>query len=344
VKLPYGATDDEKAGALAKLSWAVARIKAGEPFAEVARDVSDDPGSGAKGGDVGDKTGAFVTPFRVAADALKAGEVTGGAVETQFGYHFLERDDPGKAADIEAALKKSLGRSLVAKAKATDLAQALAARVGAAMRSGASAEDAIKSTIDPYVKPQKIDLLKVLPAPPEASDGGADATSGDASVAASGSNATAKGPAPSPAAPALPVKGFDASTDGDRPQTQTSSAFNRGGDPFPGPSPDGEAKIMAFAFGAKEGGVLDTPVRTPDGWTVVALKQRKTATREEFDKDRATFEEELLRMKRDEALSLYVKRLREAAKDDIKVDEAYVQEAKVDGGTSGAPEEEEEEP
>ena len=40
VKLPYGATDEEKAAGLAKLSWAVARIHAGEPFAEVARDVS----------------------------------------------------------------------------------------------------------------------------------------------------------------------------------------------------------------------------------------------------------------------------------------------------------------
>ena len=44
VKLPYGATDDEKAAALAKLSWAVARVKAGESFAEVAREASDDKG------------------------------------------------------------------------------------------------------------------------------------------------------------------------------------------------------------------------------------------------------------------------------------------------------------
>ena len=33
---------------------------------------------------------------------------------------------------------------------------------------------------------------------------------------------------------ALPTKSFDAGTDGDRPETQTSSAFNRGGDPFQG--------------------------------------------------------------------------------------------------------------
>jgi peptidyl-prolyl cis-trans isomerase D len=335
VKLPYGATDDEKAAAVAKLSWAAARIKAGEPFGEVAREVSDDPGSGMRGGDVGDKTTGFVTPFKMAADALKPGERTAGAVESQFGYHYIERDDPAKATEIEAALKKSLARQLVVKSKATDVAQAIAARIDAAMRTGTSAEDAIKSAVQPYVKAQKLDMLKVLPAPAEGADGGSDAATTDASVA------TAPKPAP---APALPAKTFDASTDGDRPAVQTSGAFNRGGESVSGLTPDGAAKVMAFAFSAKEGDVLETPGRTPEGWAIVALKQRKTATREEFDKDRAAFEDQLLRKKRDEALSLYVKRLREQAKDDVKVDEAYVQEAKVDGGASGAPDEEEEEP
>ncbi len=330
VKLPYGATDDEKATALAKLSWAVGRIRAGEPFAEVARDVSDDPGSAARGGDLGDKTAGFVTPFKVAADALKPGEMTAGAVETQFGYHFIERDDPAKAAEIEAALKISLGRSLVAKAKAADLAQAIATRIDTAMRGGTGAEDAIKAAIDPYVKPQKIEALKILPAPPEASDAGADAAV-DATAAAPGK----------PVASTLPARTFDAAADGDRPQVQTSSAFNRGGEPVAGLSPEGTAKVMTFAFSAKEGDVIDTPGRTPDGWAVVWLKQRKVATREEFEKDRATFQEELVRMKRDEALSLYVRRLRDQARNDVKIDEAYVQEARADGGAAPAEEDEE---
>ena len=69
---------------------------------------------------------------------------------------------------------------------------------------------------------------------------------------------------------------FDASTDEDRPQTKTSSAFNRGGDPFPGLSPDGQASLITFSFSAKDNDVLDTPVRTPDGFNVVELKQRRT--------------------------------------------------------------------
>lgn len=335
VKTPYGATDDEKAAALAKLSWAVARIRAGEPFAEVAREVSDDPGSAAKGGDVGDKTDGFVAPFKAAADALKPGEMTAGAVETQFGYHFIEKDDPAKTADVDKALAKSVARQMAVKAKATDVAQALAARIDAAMKGGTGAEDAIKQAIAPYVKAQKVDTLKVLPPPPSAAGDAGTAAAGDASTA---TTATAKNDKPA----ALPAKTFDASTDGDRPQTQTSSAFNRGGDPFQGLSPEGTVKVISFAFGGKEGDALADPVRTPDGWDVVQLKQRKIATREEFEKDRPTFQDELVRLKRDEALSLYVKRLREQAKDDIKVEDAFIQEAKGDGGTGSANEDEDE--
>jgi peptidyl-prolyl cis-trans isomerase D len=331
VKLPYGATDDEKATALAKLSWAMARVKSGEPFAEVARDVSDDSASAAMGGDVADNAAALGASFKAAADALKPGEITAGAVETQRGYHVIMRDDPNQTAAVDDALKKSLGRALVAKAKATDAAQAIAARLATAMRTGTSAEDAIKNVVSGYVKPTKLDVLKVLPGVSEASDAGAAA---DATTATGDKDKAAK---PSPA---LPAKSFDASTDGDRPQVQTSGTFNRGGDPFAGLSPDGTTKVIAFAFEAKDGDTLDAPVRSTDAWNVVALKQRTNTTHEDFDKDRATVEDQMLRLKRDEALSLYVKRLRDQAKDDIKVDEAWVQEARADGGASSDPDDE----
>ena len=319
VKLPFGATDEEKSAAVAKLSWAVARIRAGEPFAEVARQVSDDPGSASKGGDVGDKTDGFVVPFRIAADALKPGEATAGAVETQFGYHYITRDDPSKAAEIQERVKRAVAHELVAKSKADESAQNVAKRIDDAMRGGRSAEDAIKEAISPFVRADKVETLKVLPAPPEAlADGG------------------------SPAAPkVLPAATFDASTDADRPQVLTSNAFNRGGEPFPGLSPGATTTLAELSFSSKDGDVMDAPLRTPEGWDVVQLKQHKTATREEFDKDREAFVQQLLSSKRDEALSLYVKRLREQAKSDIKIEESYVQEARVDGGTNANEDEDE---
>jgi parvulin-like peptidyl-prolyl isomerase len=345
VKLPYGATDSEKAAAVAKLSWAAARIKAGEPFAEVARDISEDTGSAAMGGDVGEKTDQFVAPFKAAADALKAGETTAGAVETQFGYHLITKDDPAKAADVEAQVKRAVMRSVYAKYKSTEAAQVLAKKIAASMHDGKAADDAIKDAIAPYVHETKVEPLTVLHPAPEGDAGVTDAAAtGDAAPAAPAS-ATNK---PSPAAKdkdkeAKSSPGFDASTDPDAPKLETSSSFNHGGDPFPGLSPEATTTVVSFAFSSKDGDVLGDPVRTQDSYNVVQLKQHKVATREEFAKDRDTVVKELLTAKRDEALSLYVKRLREQAKDDVKIDESYVQEAKVDGGAGGAPSEEDEE-
>jgi peptidyl-prolyl cis-trans isomerase D len=344
VKTPYGASDDEKAVALARLSWAVGRIRAGESFAEVARETSDDTGSAAQGGDVGDKTSGFVPPFRGAADALKPGEMTAGAVETQFGFHVILRDDPARAADVAAQVKRGAARAAYAKSRGTEATRLVATRIQALMAGGKSSDDAIQSVTADYVvaRPGKIERLKVLPGPPTGTD---DAGASDAEPASGAADA---GPSKARRAPkagtaeALPEKLFDATTDSDRPQAQTSSEFNRGGDPFAGLSPDGTTTVVTFAFSSKDGDVLPEPVRTQDSYAVVQLKQHKAKTREEFEKDRATFEQELVRAKRDEALSLYVKRLREQAKDAIKVDDSYVQEARADGGATGPADEEEE--
>jgi len=337
VKLPYGATDDEKAAGLAKLSWAAARIRAGESFAEVARETSDDSGSASQGGDVGDKTDSFVPAFKSAADALAPGQTTAGAVETQFGYHFITRDDPAKASEVAAQVKRGLGRSMYAKATATDAAKGVASRIQASMHAGKGADEAIRDAVSGFVRPgSKFERLRVLPGPAAAADAGAPSATKSGVDGGSGATASAAAPA------ALPEKPFDASVDGDRPQVQTSSAFNRGGDPFPGLSPDGTTSVVGFAFSAQDGDVMAEPVRTPDAFAVVELKQHNTATRDQFEKDRETFVQELVRTKRDEALSFYVKRLREQAKDDIKIDASFVQEAKVDGGPSSSSEDEDE--
>jgi peptidyl-prolyl cis-trans isomerase D len=341
VQFQYGTTDDEKAVALAKLSWAAARIRAGEPFAEVARDVSEDPGTAPAGGDMGENgeklsTGRFsasADALRAAAAALKPGESTAGALETQYGYHLLEKDDPAKAGTIAAELKRTLAATLYRKAKGLEAAQAVAKRIAGAMQNGRRADDAIKEAIDALTHfpdagegTRAPHRLKVIPT--EAPDAGAP-TSGSADASA-------------PAAP-LPDRRFDAASDTDAPQTQPSRAFRREDDAIPGLSPAGATSVVDFAFSAKERDVMPEPVRGAEGFVVVQLKQRMTATREDFDKNRSTIEEQLLRDKRDEALALYVKRLRAQAKDAVKVDESYVQELKSDGGAGGSSDEDEDE-
>jgi peptidyl-prolyl cis-trans isomerase D len=331
VKTPYGASDEEKSLAIAKVSWAASRIRAGEAFAEVARDLSEDTGSAIKGGDVGDKTDGFVAPFRVAAEALKPGEATQGAVETQFGYHLIMRDDPAQASEIEAQVKRGVPRTLLSKARASDAAREVAQRIVGAMRAGKTPEDAVTEVTAAYGRLDKpaapVRILKLAAENGSAADAGVDASSGG--------RATEKPPSLELEHPGLPEKPFGAASDPDRPQVQTSAAFNRGGDPFPGLTPEGTATVVAFAFSSKDGDAMAEPVRTPDGYVAVVLKQRKEATRADFDKDRDAIQEDMVRSKRDEALALYVKRLREEAKAAIKVDESYVQEASVDGGAGG---------
>ena len=67
-----------------------ARIQNGEDFAALAREHSADPGSGARGGDLGwFGPGKMVPPFQEAAFGATIGRVV-GPVETQFGYHLIE--------------------------------------------------------------------------------------------------------------------------------------------------------------------------------------------------------------------------------------------------------------
>lgn len=67
----------------------VARVRGGEEFGAVAREVSKDPGSAPAGGDLGcQPRGQFDPDFEAAAFAATPGEVT-EPVETQFGVHVL---------------------------------------------------------------------------------------------------------------------------------------------------------------------------------------------------------------------------------------------------------------
>ena len=68
------------------------RIKRGESFADLARELSIDKGSGKRGGDLGFfARGQMVKPFEEAAFKLQKGELTNEPVRTQFGYHIIKR-------------------------------------------------------------------------------------------------------------------------------------------------------------------------------------------------------------------------------------------------------------
>lgn len=97
-----GASTSTKSAALAKIKRVKARLAAGEDFATVASETSEDPGSKDTGGDLGwVMRGIMVPEFEKAAFMLPAGK-TSDIVQTQFGYHIL------KSEGHQLAQKKSL--------------------------------------------------------------------------------------------------------------------------------------------------------------------------------------------------------------------------------------------
>jgi len=75
-------------------------------FADLARQHSQDPGSGARGGDLGTfSRDMMVKPFADAVWAMKTGEIQ-GLVESQFGFHIIRLDGIVGGAKLGFALVK----------------------------------------------------------------------------------------------------------------------------------------------------------------------------------------------------------------------------------------------
>src|SRR5437870_7690149 len=146
IKAAADAGADAKAAARNKAEELLAKVKAGADFAALAKESSQDPGSGAKGGDLGLFPRGRMTPaFEEAAFALQAGGVS-DVVETPFGFHVIKVEEhrPGGVKPLEAvhdeiadSLKQQRSLALARKqaeedrrkiARGTPFAEALAGR------------------------------------------------------------------------------------------------------------------------------------------------------------------------------------------------------------------------
>jgi peptidyl-prolyl cis-trans isomerase C len=90
ITVPEGADAVTKTQAREKAAGLLKRVKAGEDFAALAKQNSQDPGSAIQGGDLGYFVpGQMVGPFNDVAFKLAPGSVS-DLVETQFGFHIIK--------------------------------------------------------------------------------------------------------------------------------------------------------------------------------------------------------------------------------------------------------------
>ncbi len=114
VKIPKGATEQDKTNAKAKAKELYDKVKAGEKFEEIARQFSDDKQTSDQGGQLQPfKSGRFPKSFEDAAFALKNNSDISEPVETQYGWHIIKRIDKKTLppfADMKNDLKAKVSR------------------------------------------------------------------------------------------------------------------------------------------------------------------------------------------------------------------------------------------
>jgi peptidyl-prolyl cis-trans isomerase D len=153
-------TDDKKgndAEVKAKAEGILKQLRSGADFAELAKKDSQDPGSGAKGGDLGWVTrGQMVKPFEDAVFSQKVG-VIGDLVKTQYGYHIVQVTERENAhvrpfeevkGEIERAAKQK---------RANDMTTQLADKAAADLRKDPAHPDAVAAAAkEPLIRAENL--------------------------------------------------------------------------------------------------------------------------------------------------------------------------------------------
>ncbi|MBX3597422.1 MAG: peptidylprolyl isomerase [Rhizobiaceae bacterium] len=101
-------------------------LDGGKSFEEIAKEKSQDPGSGANGGDLGYfSAGQMVPEFEKAAFELAPGTYTKTPIQTQFGFHVVKVEDKRAKQPPAFEQVKEQVRSLVLRDKYLELIKGL---------------------------------------------------------------------------------------------------------------------------------------------------------------------------------------------------------------------------
>ncbi len=124
---------------------ALERLRAGADFAEVAEEISEDPGTRRKGGDLGFfRRGQMVAPFEEVAFAIEPATLS-GVVRTDYGFHILRVEEHRDAVNRPyAEVGEELALELLGREAARAAARATAERLIEAPRQGTRLADAAR--------------------------------------------------------------------------------------------------------------------------------------------------------------------------------------------------------
>ena len=143
IQLAPDAPPEALAAAEKKAQAALERLRAGEDFAKVAAEMSDDAGSKADGGDLGFfRRGQMVKAFEDAAFSRAPGEL-GEPVRSDFGFHVIrvEEKRPGQLRSYEE-VREELAREILSREAGLAAARLGAEQLALAVRGGKSVEEA----------------------------------------------------------------------------------------------------------------------------------------------------------------------------------------------------------
>lgn len=311
IKAGEDATPAARETARARAQALLDRVRAGEDFASLARQNSEDEGSARRGGDLGfNPRGRMVAPFDQAQFDTQPGNVVDHLVETNFGYHVI-RVDARREGDVpEDEAKRELGEDLYRRAQAGELAHQAAIRALAYLRESHSMEELDERLLHGWD----------TPAAPEGQPEGQPEEQPE------------EQPEGQPEEQAEPERHPLA------PQVAETRRFGRADRALSGAFDSGPLTRAAFEMTMDEP-LPEEPIRLADDWYVYRLIERTDATREGFtDEVRARIQSGLLLRKRREVLSAYVNRLvaEARASGEIRENQEILQ-------YQGGPEEEDEE-
>ena len=126
VAIPQGATPAQQAASQAKAEHALGRVRAGETFALIAREMSEGP-TAKQGGDLGYfRRGLMLPAIEQAAFSLNPGEVS-PVIRTTSGYHIVTVEDrrlipPKPLAEVKEEIRARLANDSVFKERENYLA------------------------------------------------------------------------------------------------------------------------------------------------------------------------------------------------------------------------------